>query len=83
MNVVCSNRSTYMPTFNDYTKASLNGDFIRVLYTLNMLMWHYINKERDDKSFVGVERVSSLWNSSALFLKYDVLKTESWNPRMT
>jgi len=35
-----------------------------------MLMWHRINKERDDKSFMGVERVSYGWNSSALFLKY-------------
>jgi len=26
-------------------------NFIRVSYTLNMLMWHYINEERDDKSF--------------------------------
>jgi len=33
--------------------------FIRVSCTLNMLMWHYINEERDDKSFMGVERVSS------------------------
>jgi len=43
----------------DLAKASLNGDFIRVSYTLNMLMWRYINEERDDKSFMGVEKVSS------------------------
>ena len=40
-------------------KVSLNGCFIRVSYTLNILIWHYINKEKDDKSFMGVERVSS------------------------
>jgi len=33
--------------------------FLRVSCTLNMLMWRYINEERDDKSFMGVERVSS------------------------
>jgi hypothetical protein len=43
--------------------------FIRVSWALIMLMWHYINKERDDKSFMGVERVSWGWNSSALFSK--------------
>jgi len=32
---------------------------IGVSCTLNMLMWCYINEERDDKSFMGVERVSS------------------------
>jgi len=32
-----------------------------------MLMWHCINEERDDKSFTGVERVSS---PSTLFPKY-------------
>jgi hypothetical protein len=31
----------------------------RVSCTLNMLMWRYINEDRDDKSFMGVERVSS------------------------
>jgi hypothetical protein len=33
--------------------------FIRVSWALIMLMWHHINKERDDKSFIGVEKV--LW----------------------
>jgi hypothetical protein len=33
-------------------------DFIKVSWTLNMLMWHRINEERDDKSFMGAERVS-------------------------
>ena len=32
--------------------------FIRVLWALNRLMWHRIDEERDDKSFMGVERVS-------------------------
>jgi hypothetical protein len=32
-------------------------------------MWHYIHEERDDKSFMEVERVSWGWNSSALFSK--------------
>ena len=32
---------------------------MEVSCTLNMLMWRYINEERDDKSFIGVERVSS------------------------
>jgi hypothetical protein len=32
--------------------------FIRVLWALIMLMLHHINEERDDKSFMGVERVS-------------------------
>jgi hypothetical protein len=31
--------------------------FIRVSWVLIMLMWHHINEERDDKSFMGVERV--------------------------
>jgi hypothetical protein len=31
--------------------------FIRVSWVLIMLMWHYNNEERDDKSFMGVERV--------------------------
>jgi hypothetical protein len=35
-----------------------------------MLTWPYVNEERDDKSFMGVERVSWGWNSSALFPKY-------------
>jgi hypothetical protein len=33
-------------------------------------MWHRINEVRDDKSFIGVERVSWGLNFSALFLKY-------------
>jgi len=32
--------------------------FIIVLWALIMLMWHHINEEEDDKSFMGVERVS-------------------------
>jgi hypothetical protein len=32
-------------------------------------MWHYINEERDDKSFMGVERVLWGWNSSVMFPK--------------
>jgi hypothetical protein len=37
---------------------------------LNMLMWHRIDKERDEESFMGVERASWRRNSSALFPKY-------------
>jgi hypothetical protein len=33
-------------------------EFIRVSWALIMLMWHYIYEERDDKSFMGAERVS-------------------------
>jgi hypothetical protein len=33
-------------------------NFIRVSWALNVLMWHRINEVRDDKSFMGVERVS-------------------------
>jgi hypothetical protein len=33
--------------------------FIIVSWALIMLMWHHINEERDDKSFMGAERV--LW----------------------
>ena len=33
--------------------------FHRVPWALNMLTWHYLNEEREDKSFTGVERV--LW----------------------
>lgn len=40
-------------------KASLNGDFMRVLYILNMLTLHYIDGERDDTGFVRVEIVLS------------------------
>jgi hypothetical protein len=36
---------------------------------LNILMWHRINEERDNKSFMGVEIVSCGRNSSSLFLK--------------
>jgi hypothetical protein len=43
--------------------------FIRVLWVLIILMWHHINEERDDKSFMKVERVLWGWNSSALFPK--------------
>jgi hypothetical protein len=32
--------------------------FIRVSWALIMLMWHHIYEERDDKSFMGAERVS-------------------------
>jgi hypothetical protein len=32
--------------------------FIRVLWALNRLMWHRIDEERDDKSFMRIERVS-------------------------
>jgi hypothetical protein len=32
--------------------------FIRVSWALNRLIWHCINKKRDDKNFMGVERVS-------------------------
>jgi hypothetical protein len=41
-----------------------------------VLMWHRINEVRDDKSFMGVERVSWGWNSSALFSKYRCV--ENW-----
>ena len=33
--------------------------FHRVSWTLNMLTWHCLDEEREDKSFMGVERV--LW----------------------
>jgi hypothetical protein len=33
-------------------------------------MWHHIYEERDDKSFMGAERVSWGWNSFALFPKF-------------
>ena len=51
--------------------------FHRVSWALNTLTWHCIDEERDDESFIGVERV--LWgrNSSARFLKYGLLKTGS------
>ena len=35
---------------------SLNEDFIRLTYILNMLMCYYIN-ERDDKSYMRAEKV--------------------------
>jgi len=60
----------FRTSMNQDPKASLNEGFIRVSCTLNMLMWRYINEERDDKSFMGVERVSSPLNSYALFPKY-------------
>ena len=44
--------------------------FHRVLWALNMLTWYCLDEEREDKSFMGVERVSRGWNSSALFPKY-------------
>jgi hypothetical protein len=31
---------------------------MRVSWALNMLTWHCIDEERDDKSFMGVEIVS-------------------------
>jgi hypothetical protein len=31
---------------------------VRVSWVLIMLMWHHINEKRDDKSFMGAERVS-------------------------
>jgi hypothetical protein len=40
------------------SKAKLNGGFIRVSWALNILTCHCIDKERGDKSFIGVERVS-------------------------
>jgi len=40
-------------------KVGLNGDFIRVLFILNILIWYYINEKRDDKSFMGADIVSS------------------------
>ena len=43
---------------NKIHKANISGRFIRVLCTLNMLIWHRINEKRDDKSFIRVERVS-------------------------
>jgi hypothetical protein len=49
-------------------------DFIRVLWTLIMLMWHHINEERDDKSFMGAERISWGRNSSALFPKSECVE---------
>ena len=42
--------------------------YIRISYTLNMLMRHCINERKDDMSFMGVE-------SSSLFSKYGVLET--------
>ena len=45
-------------------------EFHKASWTLNTLTWHCIDKERDDESFMGVERVSWGWNSSALFSKY-------------
>jgi hypothetical protein len=33
-------------------------------------MWYHINEEKDNKSFMEVERVLWGWNSSALFLKF-------------
>jgi len=46
-------------TVADNKNCQSQWGFIRVSYTLNMLMWHYINEERDDKSFMGVDTVSS------------------------
>jgi hypothetical protein len=43
----------------------------RVLWALNMLPWHCIDEERDDKSFMRVERVS------CYFQNICVLKTKT------
>jgi hypothetical protein len=43
--------------------------FCKVLWTLNMLTWHCIDKERDDESFMGVERVSWGWNPTKTGLR--------------
>jgi hypothetical protein len=37
--------------------------------------WHHINKKRDDKSLMGVERVS--WDKTAQFSKYGCIETRS------
>jgi hypothetical protein len=43
-------------------------------------MWHHINEERDDKSFMGVKRVLWGWNSSVhCFQNLNMLKTVTWN----
>jgi hypothetical protein len=41
-----------------YTLGQSPWGFIRVSWTLIMLVWHHIYEERDDKSFMGAERVS-------------------------
>jgi hypothetical protein len=43
-----------------------------------MLTRHRVNEERDDKSFMGAERVSR--NSSTLFLKYKYV--ENWDIKL-
>jgi hypothetical protein len=45
-----------------------------------MLTWHCIDEERDDESFMGVERVSWGSNSSALFLKYKCVGNWAMKP---
>jgi hypothetical protein len=43
-----------------HMKLSLRlWDFIRLSWALIMMMGHHINEERDEKSFMGVERI--LW----------------------
>ena len=44
-----------------------------------MMMWRYINEERDDKSFIGVERVSFHPHETSMysFQNIDVLETVS------
>jgi hypothetical protein len=54
--------------------------FYGVSWALNMLTWHRVNEERDDKSFIGVERVSWGWNSSALFSKYKCVR--NWDMKL-
>ena len=51
--------------------------FIRVSWALNMLVRHRIDEERDDKSFMRVERVS--WDKTLLhyFQNMDALVTGS------
>jgi hypothetical protein len=46
------------PDFTQKALGQSQWSFIRVSWTLIMLMWHHIYEERDDKSFIGAERVS-------------------------
>ena len=54
--------------------------FHRVSWALNTLTWHCIDEERDDESFIGVERISWGWNSSALFSKYGCVRNWVMKP---
>jgi hypothetical protein len=49
--------------------------FIRVSWTLIMLMWHHINEERDYKSFMRVESFMGMKLFCIVFQNLDVPET--------